>query len=295
MPLTDLQKRILESISSNRSPENHVAGGSVINMSGPRYSDDIDLFSDRASALHSVVAEDARSLVGAGLGIEWQIQSDTFFRANVTSGTSSTRLDWGVDSDYRFFPAEKDDIFGYRLHPVDLATNKILAAVDRQEPRDIIDLTTVSKVILPLGPISWAAAEKSPGRSPDMIIGSLRARARLRQEQVDPERLDRKVDAGDLNNWLRRKCEEAQAWIDSVPPQFGFGLFMNAERRPGVPDFSIEDSSDWTVQSGSRKGSWPSSPEISSRMIESSAAVEATDWTPPEPSPFDDPTDPFWT
>lgn len=295
MPLTDLQKRILESISSNRSPENHVAGGSVINMSGPRYSDDIDLFSDRASALHSVVAEDERSLVGAGLGIEWEIQSSTFFRANVTSGTSSTRLDWGVDSDYRFFPAEKDDIFGYRLHPVDLATNKILAAVDRQEPRDIIDLTTVSKVILPLGPIAWAAAEKSPGRSPDMIIGSLCARARLRQEQVDLERLDRKVDAGDLNNWLRRKCGEAQAWIDSVPPQFGFGLFMNAERRPGVPDFSIEDSSDWTVQSGSRKGSWPSSPEISSRMIASSAAVEATDWTPPEPSPFDDPTDPFWT
>lgn len=239
MPLTDLQKRVLESISSNRSPEDHVAGRSAVSMSGPLCSDDIDPFSDRASALLAVVAEDERSLVGAGLGIEWVIRSNTYFRANVTSGTSSTRLDWSVDSDCRFLPTKKDNIFGYRLHPVDLAANKILAAVDLQEPRDIIDLTTVSKVILPLGPIAWAAAEKSPGRSPDMIIGSLRARARLRQEQVDPESPDRKIDAGYLNNWLRRKCEEAQAWIDSVPPQFGFGLFMNAERRPGVPEFSL--------------------------------------------------------
>ena len=190
----------------------------------------------------------------------------------------STGLD--VDSDHRFFPAEKDDVFGYRLHPVDLAADKILAAVDRNEPRDIIDLTTVSKVIPPLGPTAWAAAEKSPGRSPDMIIGKLRARARLRQEQVGLERLDRNIDAGDLNNWLRRKCAEAQAWMDAVPPRFGFGVFMNAEWSPGVPDFASGNSNDWAVHSGSRKGSWPSSPEISSRMIASYAAVEAKDWTP---------------
>ena len=280
MPLTELQRRILEAISSSSNPEDHVGGGSVISRSGQLYSDDIDLFSVRESTLLSVVAEDERSLADAGLGVDWQIRSATYFRAIVMSGTSSTRLDWGVDSDHRFFPAEKDDAFGYRLHPVNLATDKILAAVDRNEPRDIIDLTTVSKFILPLGPVAWAAAEKSPGRSPDMIIGKLRARARLRQEQIDLDRLDRNIDAGDLNNWLRRKCDEAQAWMDSVPPLFGFGVFMNAEWSPDVPDFAFGNSNGWAVHSGSRKGSWPSSPEISSRMIASYTAVEAKDWTP---------------
>lgn len=280
MPLTELQRHILKSISSSRSPESHVTDGSFVSRSKSWRSEDVDLFSDRESALLSVVAEDERSLACAGLGVEWEIRSDTNFRANVTSGISSARLDWGVDSDHRFFPAKKDDVFGYRLHPVDPATDKILAAVDRSEPRDIIDLTTVSGAILPLGPIAWAAAEKSPGRSPDMIVGKLRARARLRQEQVDLEGLDRNIDAGDLNNWLRRKCDEVQAWMDSVPPRFGFGVFMNAEWRPDVPDFAIGDSNDWVVHAGSRKGSWPSSPEIFSRMIASYAAVEATDWTP---------------
>jgi hypothetical protein len=31
------------------------------------------------------------------------------------------------DSDYRFFPPVRDDTFGYVLHPVDLAMNKVMA------------------------------------------------------------------------------------------------------------------------------------------------------------------------
>ena len=38
----------------------------------------------------------------------------------------STRLEWVLDSDFRFFPTQRDDIFGYVLHPVDLATNKAI-------------------------------------------------------------------------------------------------------------------------------------------------------------------------
>jgi hypothetical protein len=33
----------------------------------------------------------------------------------------------------------RDDVFGYMLHPVDLAANKIMAAAGRREPRDIVD------------------------------------------------------------------------------------------------------------------------------------------------------------
>lgn len=161
-------------------------------------------------------------------------------------------------------------MFGYRLHTIDLATNKILAAADRCEPRDILDLVTISETILPLGVVAWAAAEKSPGRSPDMIVGELRARAKLRQEQVDAENVRGPVDAGDLNNWLRRECSQALEWIGSIPPRFDFGLFIDRNGAWGAPDFLREDPGNWRVHTGSRQGAWPTSSEISSEMLKTS-------------------------
>jgi len=54
-----------------------------------------------------------------------------------------TKLEWVADSDYRFFPTVADDLFGHVLHPVDLATNKAMAAADRREVRDSVDLVTI--------------------------------------------------------------------------------------------------------------------------------------------------------
>ena len=48
---------------------------------------------------------------------------------------SNTRLEWVADSDSRFFPTIPDETFGYILHPVDLAANKIMAAAGRREIR----------------------------------------------------------------------------------------------------------------------------------------------------------------
>ena len=159
-------------------------------------------------------------------------------------------------------------MFGYRLHTIDLVTNKILAAADRSEPRDILDLVAISESILPLGAVAWAAAEKSPGRSPDMIVGELRARAKLRQEQVDAENVCGPVDAGDLNNWLRRECSQALEWIGSIPPRFDFGLFIDRNGAWGAPDFLREDPGNWRVHTGSRQGAWPTSSEISSEILD---------------------------
>jgi hypothetical protein len=68
-----------------------------------------------------------------------------------------------VDSDYRFFPIIPDELFGYVLHPVDLAMNKAMAAAERRELRDLVDLVTIHETILPLGAVVWATVEKSPG------------------------------------------------------------------------------------------------------------------------------------
>ncbi len=257
MPLTDLQKRVLEAVADNRDPENYVAGGTVLNVDTDRYSDDIDLFPDRKDGLDRVAGWDERSLLQAGFFVKWERRNDACRRAMVGTDQASTRMDWSSDSDCRFFPTEKDEVFGYRSHPADRATDKIVAAVDRLEPRDIIDLRTISGSILPLGAVAWAAAEKSPGRSPDMIIRELRRKAALRQEQVAEENLRRSVDAGDLNNWLREDCDQDRKWIDSVPPQFDFGLFVDHEGTPCAPDFGSVDSVNCRIHAGSRKGAWP--------------------------------------
>ena len=281
MPLTDLQKRILRAVAANRDPENYVAGGAVLDADTDRISNDIYLFSDRKEALDRVAGWDENSLRQAGLSVKWQRRIDTFRRALVGTDRDSTRMDWSFDSDYRFFPTERDEIFGYRLHPVDQATNKIIAAVDRIETRDILDLKTIAECILPLGPVAWAAAEKTPGRSPDMIIHELRRRAVLRQVQIDEEKLARKVDAGDLNNWLRAECDRAQKWIGSIPSQFDFGLFVDPKGTPCAPDFGNVDPENCRIHTGARTGAWPTSPAISSEMLKASVAKVGDDGADP--------------
>ena len=45
--------------------------------------------------------------------------------ASVEGLGETMKLEWVADSDFRFFPAQPDDLFGYVLHPVDLATNSM--------------------------------------------------------------------------------------------------------------------------------------------------------------------------
>jgi hypothetical protein len=79
------------------------------------------------------------------------------------------RLEWVHDSAFRFFPTQKDELFGYVLHPVDLATNKASAAADRREPRDIVDLLTIHKTYSSARSRdmrrSWAISRAIPGRN----------------------------------------------------------------------------------------------------------------------------------
>lgn len=277
MPLTSLQRQLLRIIAHNRTPQSYVAGGSVMNADDGRYSDDIDLFSDRIEALTAAIGSDVKALEAAGITVEWQAQSDAFHRAVVSDGEDSTRLDWAVDSDFRFYPAQKDDRFGYALHPIDLATNKLLAAEGRNEVRDAIDLMTVDAKIMPLGATAWAAAAKSPGLSPDGIIEGLRARARFTDAHIAQERMTKPLDAANLNNWLRSSCDAARAWLGTVPQTYKFGLFIDPEGQPRQPDFTARGSTHWRIHDGHRGGAWPSSSQISGEMIQHAAKRRSED------------------
>lgn len=142
MPLLKIQQEALTVIASNRHPGSHVAGGIAINQEGLRYSHDIDIFhdlaadQDRVTKLLCSADKDVASLEKAGFEVKWALQRPEFYRAIITKDDESTILEWSIDSDYRFFDAVKDDIFGYRLSIFDLAINKIIAAASRKEPRD---------------------------------------------------------------------------------------------------------------------------------------------------------------
>ena len=177
MPLSNIQIRILKHLASQRDPESYVAGATPRNRTTPRYSADIDSFHDRQERVAAAAFTDSAALEAAGYQIKWLRQLPLIYSAQVRLDQDATRLEWVADSDFRFFPAMPDETFGYLLHPVDLATNKIMAAAGRREVRDVVDTVTIHETILPLGAVIWAAVEKSPGFTPEGLIAEIRRNA----------------------------------------------------------------------------------------------------------------------
>jgi hypothetical protein len=100
------------------------------------------------------------------------------YPVRVGRANEPARLEWVVDSDFRFFPAMPGEVFGYTLHPENLTTNKVAAAYGRREPRDKVDLLTIHDRILPLGAAIWAASGKTLGFTPEGIVNEIRRVAR---------------------------------------------------------------------------------------------------------------------
>jgi hypothetical protein len=99
-----------------------------LNRDAAPYSGDIDVFHDREERVAAAALNDAKVLEAARYSVSWLRQLPLLYTAEVRRQDASTRLEWVVDSDFRFFPIMRDEIFGYVLHPVDLALNKVLAA-----------------------------------------------------------------------------------------------------------------------------------------------------------------------
>jgi hypothetical protein len=73
--------------------------------------------------------EDEAALSAAGYTITWPPTQRTGKHvATIAKDGGQTLLEWVTDSAFRFFPTQPDELFGYVLHPVDLATNKAAAA-----------------------------------------------------------------------------------------------------------------------------------------------------------------------
>jgi hypothetical protein len=267
MPLSSLQTEILLLLASHRDPESFVGGSTPLNRNTLRYSGDIDVFHDREERVSAAALADARTLQAAGYSVTWLRQLPSIYTAQISAANRSTRLEWVTDSDFRFFPAVKDEsgIFGYILNPVDLAINKAMAAAGRREVRDVVDLVTAHETILPLGALVWAAVEKSPGFTPEGLVAEIRRNARYSAPEWKALVFAEPIDPVSVLARLRAALEDAEAFVARMPTEKAGLLFLENGR---VVQPNPDHLDRYQTHAGQRRGHWPASGEITSAMLE---------------------------
>ncbi|MBF0565724.1 MAG: hypothetical protein HQK89_10810 [Nitrospirae bacterium] len=265
MPLDKIQTKILCLLATHRDPESYVAGGTPLNKDTPRYSDDIDIFHDREERVARAAEEDSAVLQANGYAIQWLRREPAIYTVLASKEGGTTKLEWVVDSDFRFFPTVRDDTFGYVLHPVDLAMNKVMAAAGRREPRDVVDLITINDRILPIGAVILAAVEKSPGFTPEGLINEIRRLARYTKSDFKRVASVPPVDAAEIMTRLRQVLDEADAFVARMPTD-KIGVLFLKDGKVVQPD--PDRLEDYQTHTGQRRGQWPSSPEIAAAMLE---------------------------
>jgi hypothetical protein len=265
VPLTKLQTHALRILAAQRSPDSYVAGGVALNRAGPRFSGDIDIFQDSEERLVTAAVTDGAALVAAGLNLSWGKVQTGKRQAQIEGLGETMQLEWVADSDFRFFPAQQDELFGYVLHPVDLATNKASAAADRRESRDIVDLVTIHQSILPLGAVICAAVGRFPGLSPEEMLAEITRHSRFTAEEFRVLATERPLDVSDVHRRIRSMIENAERFISEIPSDDVGFVFLDGDR-PVQPD--VGAFARYQRRSGARRGVWPSSPGITTAMLE---------------------------
>ena len=155
MAVTKFQADVLKRIADSRikSGETYVAGGLALNyqLKAPRLSHDIDVFNNSTEALHAAYGCDSQALREAGFEVIEKRKAPYFVEVSVVGPQGEkTDIQWVSDSAYRFFPLLEDELLGLTLHPFDLATNKLLALMGREVPRDWVDTITCHERLQPL-------------------------------------------------------------------------------------------------------------------------------------------------
>jgi hypothetical protein len=259
MPLGDFEREVLRSLATNRSQESFIAGATVIHQSAdsPRSSEDIDIFHDASEQLIATAEADAAVLRNASYEVHINKTLPTFIRADVRRNGQRTKIEWVLDSAFRFFPAERDIELGWRLNFWDAATNKILALCARTKLRDMLDTLYLHEQHLHLGALAWAAGGKDPGLSPELVVILARRFAVYRNEDVREVKVNAPIDLKDLKiRWM----DASQAALDLVaklPPAELGCLYLNSAGHPVCPDPDSAEFSSLTRHYGSLRGALP--------------------------------------
>lgn len=229
MPLSKFQGDLGRLLAKNRSEDSYLAGGAALHAApnSIRYSQDLDYFHDSTERVASAFAADSQSLLGFGCEIIPEVSQPGYIRVSVQKKKQITKIEWAHDSSWRFMPTLRSDDFGYQLHPVDLATNKILALAGRNEARDWIDTLHIHTTLLELGPLVWAAVGKDPGFSPLFLIEQLRRRGKIHAEDLLRLNLNYTPDLNQLKKEWLNALEEAESFVKNRPADETGCLYYN--------------------------------------------------------------------
>lgn len=238
MPISEIQAAALKVIAKNRSLDSYLAGATLIHAeaSSPRVSQDLDIFHDDPDLVPRSARADAASLQAAGFTVEWIEQFSALHRALVRHEADTVEIDWAADSAYRFFPLESDPTFGFRLHPIDAATNKVLAFVGRFEIRDLVDCLYLHQHLLSLGALVWAACGKDEGFTPDRIINEGQRRARFHADDLKKLHMVGRTDPVKMRQEWEAGITQARRLADSLPPQELGCLYLDESGKAVTPN-----------------------------------------------------------
>jgi hypothetical protein len=220
VPLTELQAELARLLAAHRSHDSYLAGGAALHLepSSKRYSNDLDFFHDSVERVAEAFEADRELLEENDLSVTIDMTLPGYVRAVVGRGDDTTKVEWSHDSAWRFLPTVADDRVGYRLHPVDLAINKLLALVGRDEARDFLDVLQVHAEVLPLGALCWAAAGKDPGFTPLALLELLKRRGKYRPEDFARLHLAEPVDPPALKTAWLSALDDAERFVRGRPP-----------------------------------------------------------------------------
>jgi len=234
MPLTAYQAAIGRLLAANRTEDSYLAGAAAI-LAEPntrRYSMDLDFFHDTPERVASAYEADRATLVAHGYAVEPELTQPGYIRAVVRRGNDVTKVEWAHDSSWRFMPVIRSEEFGFQLHPVDLAINKVLALAGRDEPRDLLDTLHCHQGVLELGPLVWAAAGKDPGFSPLSLLELVRRRGRIRPEDLERLHLTEPIDLAVLKSEWLAALDSAEVFVNHRPPaESGCLYYSTASKR----------------------------------------------------------------
>lgn len=264
MALTTFQREVLTYLARNRSPNSVFAGGTVANRDGARISDDFDIEHQTAEAVRASFSHDAATLRDAGYVVTETAASQPhngFVEVVVERGGESVLLDWTHDTAIRFFPAVEDAEFGWRLHDIDVALNKLLALAGRRAPRDYYDVVRLHEMGFPLVALAWAALGKDAGMSPELVLdeavrNSVYGSAELRAGIV----LDGELDPIALKRSFLKAVGEARDLLPRLTveyPETVGRMALGPDGRLAVPNPDALARGEITFHSASVGGAWP--------------------------------------
>ena len=218
-------------VADNRSVDSHLAGGAALHLApnSKRYSNDLDYFHDSEARVASAFSQDRILLEENGYKLVVQLDHPAFVRAVVSNASGTTKIEWTRDSAWRFMPVERHPAYGYALHPIDLAVNKVLALAGRDEARDLIDVLDAHERILPLPALVWAAPGKDRGYNPSILLSLLRRRSKYQPEDFESLMLTEKVDLIALKEKWQALLEEVDTYV-TKPPAADFGCLYYAPK-----------------------------------------------------------------